>query len=215
MAAQRGGLVVVLGLLAAFAGGFVAQVAVGGRPAAAQDAQAPAAVQARAFAVVDADGRERGRLGLTDDGGVGLTLSDAEGRRRLALGSPTLADPAKVRWVLSLWDDKGTYRVLIAARDDGAGAGFGVWDANGTARFGLGAAPNGGGFSIWDAAGVERAGIGEGPTGVGISAMDDTGQRRIVMGVGPDGEPSLVASDAGGNELWRAPIAPPPQEDLP
>jgi hypothetical protein len=204
-----------LALIAAFAGGFAAQVVVGARPVAAQEQQAPAEVRAQAFAVVDADGRDRGRLGLAEDGGVGLTLSDAEGRRRLALGSPTMADPAKVRWVLSLWDQKGTYRVLIAARDDGAGAGLGVWDANGTARFGLGAAAEGGGFSLRDAAGVERAAMGEGPTGVGISALDETGQIRVVMGVGPDGAPSLVARDDQGNDLWRAPIAPAQPEALP
>ena len=120
MRRQSGGLAVVLTVIAAFAGGFVAQSLMGGRTARAQEAAAPTVMKAGAFVVVDAQGRERGRLAVQDDG-VGLTLSDAEGRRRLALGSPSVADPERVRWVLSLYDRKGTYRVLLAAREDGEG----------------------------------------------------------------------------------------------
>jgi hypothetical protein len=178
---------------------------------------APAALRAQTFVIVDAEGQERGTLGVAEDGGVGLALKDVEGRRRLALGSPRLADPDRMRWVLSLYDEKGVYRLLVAARDDGQGCGLGLWDGNGTARFGLGAAAAGGGFSLRDASGTVRAGMGEGPTGVGISASDELGQARVEMGVGPDGEPSFVARDPDGNDLWRAPVvaAEAPEEVLP
>jgi hypothetical protein len=215
MAVRKGGALLVLTVISAFAGGFAAQLPLGRATARAQEADTAPVLRAGAFVVVDAQGRERATLGMGDDGGIGMILKDVEGRRRLALGSPEAADPEKLRWVLSLHDEKGTYRVLVAARDDGQGCGLGLWDENGTARFGLGAAATGGGFSLRDASGTVRAGIGEGPTGVGISAGDELGQIRIVMGIGPDGTPSLAARDADGNEVWRAPIEQAPEEPLP
>lgn len=161
-------------------------------------AAAPEVVRAEAFVLVDADGRERGMLGIVD-GGVGLVLKDAEGRRRLALGSPSLSDPEGIRWTLTLHDQQGTYRVIVAAREDGQGCGLGLWDEKGTARLGLGAGPDGGGISLMDVAGQTRAGMGVGPKGVGISVRDEGGQERAVMGTG-EGWGGIVLTDDQGRK---------------
>ncbi len=150
--------------------------------------------------LVDAQGNERGSLGVQKDG-VGLVLNDAKGRRRLAIGSPTAADPEGTRWVIMFADEKGKDRLLLAVSDNGEGGGLALWDAQGITRGGLGEGPTGAGCTLSDEKGVVRASMGVGATGVGIGVRDDSGKNRVEMGVGGDwGGISVTNKD--GRVVW-------------
>lgn len=88
----------------------------------------------------DADGKERVQVGMIkmahvpDQTSWGMTVLDAEGRDRAAVG---LADGAGV----AVWDPKGTLRIGIG--EGAAGIGIVLNDPEGRGRLGAGMAPSG------------------------------------------------------------------------
>jgi len=176
------GMTVVAMVCAAFAGGALVQWLDGGAVARAQEAQAGSVIEVQALRLVDADGQERGMLGVREEG-VGLILRDAAGRHRVALGSMSLIAPeAEAYWGLEVFDAAGVGRLGWGARDDGQGSGGHVTDANGVVRIGIGAAPE----------------------GVGLNLRDEEGRERLGMGLGPGGGGDFMARDPFGNDIWRA-----------
>ncbi len=186
MIGQRSWLTMVLMVAAAFGGGFAAQLVLGGGVARAQDAAAqdavPGELRVGRVVFVDAQGAERGMLGVDGDA-VGLLLKDAQGRDRVLLGNPAMTDPGGLAyWTLSFRDEEGVSRLGMGARDDGEGCGGHVKDAQG----------------------VLRVGFGAGPTGIGVNLNDENGQERLGLGIGPGGGGDFVAKDQFGNDIWRA-----------
>lgn len=160
MRAYRNGFVVGSIVLAAFLGGFVAQRLAG---AAAHAAEAGNVIRVKSVILVDDEGKERGVLGVLDEGPQ-LVLKDAEGRTRMALGQ-AVADPTA--WSLLLKDEGGHNRLACGAQVDGEGSGMGIWDWNGTLRYGLGAERRGCGLVLNNEEGAEIIGVGVGPGGGG------------------------------------------------
>jgi hypothetical protein len=173
--------------LAAFLGGFVAQRMAG---AAAHAAEAGDVIRVKAVVLVDDEGKERGVLGVLDEGPQ-LVLKDAEGRPRLVLGQ--VVDEGS-HWSLALKDDKGHDRFACGARDDGEGSGMAISDWNGTLRFGLGAERYGCGLVLHNESGAEVVGVGVGP--------------------GNGGGDLFLRNPGDGREVWRASRTPqnPPAE---
>ena len=124
-------------------------------PLAAKAQDSPSVVNARGFALVDANGRVRGQLGFNETGEAGLLLFDPEGVERLrvyldAAGNPGvgLLDPDLTRRValavnpqagaVVLLRDPGIgfeggqpFRIRLAVRNDGA-AHVGLFDPPGS-----------------------------------------------------------------------------------
>lgn len=194
MVGRRSGLAVASMVLAAFAGGFLAQWLAGARTAHAQEVPAPE-LRVQRLVIVDPAGAERAVIGVegAEGEGVALHLNDREGRERVLLGSWGLQGPPEQGyWTIAFKDADGVNRIGWGARDDGLGCGGHMTDAEGVMRLGIGAAEN----------------------GTGISLKDESGQERLGIGVGPGGGGDFVAKDQFGNDLWRA-LGQLPQPELP
>lgn len=103
-----------------------------------------------AFALVDADGRVRARLGLDADGAVSLDLADVDGMVRATLTVEPGGSAA-----LKLADRAGTYRSTVGAWVDGS-AGLDVFDAERNHRISVSQRQlrtRVGRLSLWDAHG--------------------------------------------------------------
>jgi hypothetical protein len=167
---------------AALVGGALVQWLQGEAVAQAQETETGKVIEVRAVRLVDADGQERGVLGVQPEG-VALVLKDAEGRPRVGLGLTSVLVPAaEPYWVVAFIDAEGVDRLSWGARDDGVACGGHVTDADGVLRIGLGADPG----------------------GVGITLNDESGQERLGVGLSPGGGGDFVAKDQDGNDLWRA-----------
>ena len=178
MKAGRGWM--AMGVVAAFAGGAVAQwVLTGCVTPRAQAAAETGAIRTQSVILVDAAGNERGMLGMTANGPA-LLLKDDQGHPRIMLGN---TGGAEASWSLELMDAKGGDRFACGVRTDDSESGMGITDANGVLRVGLGCASYGVGLSLDDAKGTERLGMGLGP---GVGGGD------------------FVMKDAQGKDLWRA-----------
>ena len=75
-------------------------------------------LRVRKLALVDKRGRERGTLGVTEDGWPALSLLDENGNSRVLLDVPK-GGPR-----LRLLDEKGKVRAVLAVDEDGPGLSF-------------------------------------------------------------------------------------------
>lgn len=160
--AKRSSLTVVGVLVAAFLGAAGCHGLPHGATAEAQPA-ALKAVRTQAVILVDAEGREIGRLGVLPEG-LASVLKDEQGRERIRLGNTGGDEPY---WALVFGDAEGHNRFTCGARADGKGSGMGIQDWNGTLRVGLGAAEYGCGLALHNEHGVGIIGAGVGAGGGG------------------------------------------------
>jgi len=158
--------------------------------AARQPGEAENVIRAKSVVLVDDEGKERGVLGVLPDGAQ-LVLRDTEGRPRMALGE---AVGEATAWSLILKDGEGRNRFACGAQVDGEGSGMGIWDWNGTLRFGLGAERQGCGLVLNNEEGKEIIGVG--------------------VGSGGGGGDLFLRNPGDGREVWRASRTPqnPPEE---
>lgn len=177
MRRHKSWLVVACMVLAAFGGGFVAQLLAGGRTVHALDEGQ--VVRATAFVLVDDAARERARLALMPEGVPALTVLDDDGTRRLLVGE--LEDGSG--WGMRAYDRKGVNRITVGLWK-GAASGMRVFDGKGTKRLGIGLSLDG-----------ENS---------GLALNDRNGQQRLGMGMGPGGGGDFAAKDQFGNDIWRA-----------
>jgi hypothetical protein len=188
--------VVVVGIIALGTGAVLYQ----GRARNAAGAQQGGQVlRVQQIVLVDAEGKERGILGVMP-GGTGLVIKDAEGNDRVLVGMVEgMGSGLLVR------DADGADRVIAAEMGDGS-FGVGLMDQNGAPRFGVGLSADGEncGMGISDLSGAERFSLGIGATGVGLTLKDEGGVERLGMGMGPGGGGDFVAKDGMGNDVWRA-----------
>ncbi len=168
-------------LLMGLLGGALVQWVGDGPAAQAQPADAGAGrVVARMLVLQDEQGRERGRLTVTEAGPC-LVLLDESSQPRLELGQISVtAQPHEGTdwWGLALHDATGTNRFTCGAQADGSGSGMGVWDNQGTLRYGLGFTDKGnGGLTMNDTQGRPRFGIGMAPsTGYSMGFQGEDGE---------------------------------------
>jgi len=109
-------------------------------------------VRAKAFEVVDANGKLTAKLGTLPDGSAGLVLHDASGERRALLSTDTDSAPG-----LYLYDASGNRRALLTTRSDGS-PGLYLWDDIGNVRTVLGTFADGSsGLALCEASGIIRA----------------------------------------------------------
>jgi hypothetical protein len=160
---------------AAFAGGFVAQVLVGGPPAHAQEA-AHRQLRVRRLVVVDERGTERAVLAAEPEG-AGLVIKDGSGNPRMRLG---MLPADQVGIVLTAADQK-TQLALGAFESTNH---FDIYDGEERPRFTVG---------------IDRE-HGNG----GLAFYDAQKNERLAIGMGPGGGGDFVAKDQYGNDLWRA-----------
>jgi hypothetical protein len=140
--------VVLCGLLAGFLGGVAGRCLPAG-----------GVVTARELILKDSDGRSRWVLSAPETGPL-MVMKDAQGRARLKLGEFTTG---KVSYAgLQMLDSLDHERFTCGGQTDGSGSGMGLWDQNGTLRYGLGFTDKGnGGMTMFDQQGRERFGLGD------------------------------------------------------
>lgn len=167
-------------LAAAFLGGAFAEWIFGGSgEACAAQAGGSRVVRAQAFVLVDAAGREWGRLAVVPGGGGRLSVLDQEGKERLRVGS--VEEPAG--WGLRAYDEDGQNRIIVGLWT-GAASGMRLYDGNGTKRAGLGLTLDG--------------------QNQGLGLIDANGTERLGVGMGPGGGGDFVMKDWEGKDIWRA-----------
>lgn len=169
-------------VLAAFGGGFFAQVVLGGRAVHAQgEGQV---VRATAFVLVNAEGTELAALRPSADGPQ-LTMKGPGGHEMAVMGAVRMPHtPEAVSWGMLLRDEEDRDRFVVGRAGDGGG-GLACWDEDGTIRVALG----GGTLEL----------------GCGLTLSDSAGTNRLGAGVGPGvGGANFGISDRFGNEIWRA-----------
>jgi hypothetical protein len=154
-------------VLAAFLGGFVAQRLAG---KSAHAAEAGDVIRTKAVVLVDDQGKERGTFSAEAEGAK-LVLRDREGKERVLLGYGSAPTPLAPFWGLFVRDAEGRDRYVCGADASGEGSGMGIWDWNGTVRYGLGAERQGCGFVLNNERGTEiiSAGVGPGAGGGDLS----------------------------------------------
>jgi hypothetical protein len=188
-------------VLAAFAGGFVAQLTVGGRDTHAQEA-AHKQLRVRQLVLLDDGGRKRAVLAAEPEG-VGLVIKDGSGRRLVTMGAIGAAGVEGAG--LTVFGPEGEPRLLVGMLEQPVGWGLRAYDEAGQNRMTAGVWPGViSGMRVYDGSGVKRAGFGFGPQGGGIALMDPAGQERLGMGMDQGGGGDFVAKDRFGNDLWRA-----------
>jgi len=154
-------------LAAALVGGALTQWLLQSPAVDAEERAAPRVVRAEKMILVDRDGREHAVLGIGPEGPA-LVLKDADGRDRIHLGKTEGEEPY---WSLAFTDAAGHRRYTCGARVDGKASGMGVFDWNGTLRFGLGADKGGCGLTLHNESDAEIVSIGAGPGGGGDLAL--------------------------------------------
>lgn len=173
MATQKQCLAIVGVLLAAFLGGFVAQRLAG---TVAHAAEPGSVLRAKAFVVVDDQGREHAVLGVHPQG-TGLMVNDLEGNSRMVLGM--------------LPEDQ--VGIVITAADQKTQVALGAWtDTNH--------------LDLYDGEERPRFTVGVGRDGrnAGLAFYDEQKAERLAIGMGPGGGGDFTAKDQFGNDIWRA-----------
>lgn len=140
-------------------------------------------ITARAFSVVDQNGKERALLGLIKQG-PGLTLSDENGKLRAAL----TAEKDGPR--LALYDENGEVRAGLAAVKEGTGL---YLYENGKVRAALVTGKHRPGLPLYDENGKLRATLG--------SSRTETKDGKVITYP----ESSLLLFKPDGTVLWQAP----------
>jgi hypothetical protein len=145
---------------AAFAGGFAAQLLLGCMTPEVADAGGNQVVRARAFVVVDEQGRDqvivgsdgdctglvvkdgqaaRLLIGMLPEEQVGLVINDAESATQVALGAWTETNH------LDIYDGERRPRFTVGVNREAGNAGLSFYDPQKTARLSIGMGPSGGG----------------------------------------------------------------------
>ena len=176
---QYVGLVVVA-MVAGVVGGCVGTWTTGGGPAYSGYADGMK-VRARAFEVVDEDGRTRAVLGASDDGSVGLSLYEREGteenQARAALlvtpkGSASVAVLGRAGRPSALLSTEGEFSGLwVLEEDDRAVAILGLLDHGNP----------------------------------GLVLKDGNERERVLVQLPPEGYAALAVRDETGKAVWAAP----------
>ena len=221
-------------LATAFLGGALSHwLLCGGGSGAAKAEEAVAeALRARAFVLVDAEGKERGRLGQAPEG-LGLVLKDANARSRLALvvsagdaaqllasdvqGKPRLAVGVLGREApgegnetvgMHVRGADGKYLITQDASSEGTAVIFN--SRRGEGGFEIGVRPDGSeaGIAIRALDGKPRITLGAGPRGSGLGLQDANAKERLALWSAPQAGAGVVVRDGQGRDIW---LAPPPQ----
>ncbi len=170
---------------------------------AAPEQTVPMEMRTQAVIIVDANGKERARLGLLPHDGklpAGLAISDEAGTPRLAvLASNTTGAGVSVNGA------DGKERIGIGT--DGESSGIGLNAGDGTERFNIGVTRDGknAGLELTGGKGKISIGMGVGPEGGGLSLKDGSGKVRAGIGLPSNAGPGFTANDEDGKEIWRAP----------
>ena len=169
--------------------------------AAAAPAKTPKTVKAGKFEVVDADGKTRAFLGMTETGGVGLRILNRAGTRRLqaemessgaagfvifsAQGQPGVLLIRSSKGIPSLMFADEKRRPLTILNRTDTGAAFIMRDANGKNRVGLNITP--------------------GHAGLFLNGED--GKIHMAQAVLKNGSPVVKMTDKDGKTIWSLPEA--------
>jgi len=172
---QHSARIVVLVVAAAFAGGFVAQ-ALFGNLARAQAAQSAQVIKAKAFVVVDDEGREHAILGPHLQG-TGLVVRDGELNSRMVLG---ILPEQQVGIVINNAEEE-TQVALGAFTDTNH---LDLYDGEMRPRFTVGVARDAG--------------------NAGLAFYDREKNERLVIGMGPGGGGDFAMKNSAGESTWRA-----------
>lgn len=164
----------VVVVLAAFAGGFAAQLLVQWESVA--EAAGEKIVKAKAFVVVDEAGREVVLLGSRPDG-AGLLVRDGEQKDRMVLGMLP----------------EGQFGLVINSPEGNTQVALGAWEK--TNHMDLYDAERRPRFTV----GVARDG-----SGGGLAFYDRRKAERLAIGMGPGGGGDFVIKNGEGEDLWRA-----------
>ncbi|MFO8008672.1 MAG: hypothetical protein R6V05_13155 [Candidatus Brocadiia bacterium] len=161
---------------AALIGGFAAQAVLGTVVGGAHAASAEGVIRARAFVVVDEQGRELATLGARADA-TGLVVRDKEGNRRMVVG---------------MLPDEQT-AIVINGADQTTQLALGAWEKTNH-------------LDLYDGAGRARFTVGVAREGgnAGLAFYDREKNERLAIGMGPHGAGDFVMKDASGMALWRA-----------
>lgn len=179
-ATRRGLLGLLAGSGATLAAFGLRRVTSPGTPGHVASAQeTPAVVRAQRFELVDGNGTVRAAISMSQNGPI-----------------------------VALLDESGHARALMAQNPEGE-YGFGVNDAQGTARFGVGTTKRGFvGLGMKDANGTFRANMQVADDGswAGFRTADEHDQQRTFLGLLND-RPGygIEVEDATGQVLWQAP----------
>ncbi len=143
-------------------------------------ADKPGPVEATAFVLRDADGKNRGELGITDSGLCRLVLRDSQGHDMVCLSVNEEGTIA----ALGLRDKRGTNRVELVGAVEAAGLNLN--DIRGDTRIRLYASPNDKQESRLVLFGPRR-------------------HARAVVSVDPGGSGRVKLKDKSGKLVWKAP----------
>jgi hypothetical protein len=182
-------------------------------------ADAPKAVKAERFELVDGSGRVRGALSVGGGGAASLTLLDPGGavgvevaqsnagpsltfygagsRNLVQLFAPPQGDVG-----LMISDQKGNLRAVLAANPNECG--LSLADNQGLPRIKLGDLPAGDGLLISDEHQKARAVFSNAKTGPTLNLSDQAGQKRVQLAVPPTG-PIVEFKDSDGKTTWKRP----------
>ncbi len=169
--------------------------------------QTPADLEVRSLVLKDDAGRMRASLRM-EEGAPFLVLWDEEGKERASLGGLKSSG-------LSLSDAEGRKRISIAVLHDGS-PGLALYDTKRLFRLALNVSDNGSPtVTLRDASGKERASLSVWDDRPMFELSDGNRRVRAVLGVttvaNKDGtgerrdEGSLVLYDAEGNPVWLSP----------
>jgi len=144
--------------------------------------------------VLHADGLGRLVIGAGPKGGLGLSIHDEKGKRRLSAGMQANGKPR-----FALFDPDGNPRTVADLGADGSPS-LSLLDHAGTERATLAVEGDGSPrVSLLDAGGTQRAGLVTNVDGaVGLVLFSDDGAQRALLNVEPDGLPGLVLYDGEG-----------------
>ena len=153
--------------------------------------EAPHAVKATSFVLLDDAGRQRALLS-SNEKSVALQLLNADGSRGVALGVANDANG------LVVFDPKGAVRVALTARQTGEDLGF-LRPMSSQDVFSITDNSLGTVIAIRDAAGHEMVDVGVSDKGPGVSITDPNNTPRAV--VSPEG---FLSFDKGGRVDWAS-----------
>jgi hypothetical protein len=159
-------------------------------------------VMAEKFVLLDAHGKHRGTIQVSEDGMATLSLNDANGRDRAELrvagdGSAGLA----------FFDPDGRKLAVFGEGVDGR-SGIRIFGPEGMQRAVFGSLPTGASaLALYDAnTGLARAGVGIAAKGdPAIVLLDQTGAERVELSLQPDGKPGLALIDGKGKVIAGLP----------
>ncbi|MBV8362053.1 MAG: hypothetical protein JO189_29590 [Deltaproteobacteria bacterium] len=162
----------------------------------------PKTVMAERFVLLDANGKQRGAIQVSEDGMATLSLNDTNGRDRAELrvagdGSAGLA----------FFDQNGRKLAVFGEGVDER-SGIYIFGPEGMEKAGFGSLPTGASaLALYDAnTGLARAAVGIAAKGdPAVVLLDQTGAERMELSLQPDGNPGLALTDGKGKIIAGLP----------